>query len=99
MFDKLPPSGFGDECLKPLGRLLRFLTSSVGESNEPTLREVRDVEDAERELVDFMRKWGSFIDYMRVDDAREVWEPIGRVQRRVQRAKASIALRLDGGDA
>ncbi|HEY8776558.1 MAG TPA: hypothetical protein VIM33_08795 [Gaiellaceae bacterium] len=92
-FEKLPESHFADEVLKPLAALLRFYTCGFKGSGV-MLRELRQLENAERGFLDFMNETGWAIEYMPVAEGLRVEQTVQRVQGALRDAKAQLAAQL-----
>jgi hypothetical protein len=92
LFEKLPRSSLADELLKPVAAFLRFYTEAP--KSGVTLSEVRQLEAADREFVDFMNGTGKLIEYMPIDEGLMVERMVQRVQCRLRNAKAQLAAQL-----
>jgi hypothetical protein len=92
LFEKLPESSLGDEVLKPFASFLRFYTRPP--SARVSLREVRQLEHAERDLADFISGPGKLIEYMPVAEGLRIERAVQRVQGMLRAAKAQLAAQL-----
>lgn len=92
LFEKLPESALADEVLKPFATFLRFYTSPPGSA--VTLREVRELEEAEHGFLDLMQNVGWAVEYMPVADGLKVERMVERAQCRLRDAKTQLAAQL-----
>jgi hypothetical protein len=91
-FERLPSSHFADDVLKPLAVLLRFYTRPL--PSRVSLRDVRRLDQVDREYVDFMSREGKFLDLMPVEEGLAVEGALQSIQRRLREAKAMLAAKL-----
>ena len=82
--------------LKPFAIMLRFYTR--GMSSRLSLRQVREIEKAERVLADFMSHEAKYLEYLPVADGLRVEEVLQDLQRRLRDAKAQAAAQLANED-
>jgi hypothetical protein len=92
LFERLPTSGLTDGLLRPIATMLRFYTRPM--PTRVSLRDVRQLEKADREFVDFMSREGKYLEYLPAAEGLEVEAALQRVQGRLREAKALLAAKL-----
>lgn len=97
-FEKLPPSHFADEYLKPIATLLRYVTDTGFLEEGPRLRDVRQWEQVESQVLDVALMFERQAEFMPLKDALRVERTMEKIRRELRQAKGRMAAALAEGN-